>query len=85
MLSCADGYAPVARLRDLVGAGGLIAVGSPEVSPETRWPAVTYKDQPLPAEKIGNYLVWESFRYPQKPQPWGLVDVYVLPPDAAVK
>ncbi|WP_345465000.1 hypothetical protein [Deinococcus carri] len=85
MLYCADGYAPMAKLRDLVGAGGLIAVGSPETDAQTQWPAVLYKDKPLPAAQIGNYLVWENFRYPQKPQPWGLVDVYVLPAGSAVK
>lgn len=85
MLYCADGYAPIARLRDLVGAGGWIAASSPEVDADTRWPAVTYKDKPLPAGQIGYYLVWENHRYPEKPQPWGLVDVYVLPAGTTVR
>lgn len=83
MLYCADGYAPIAKLRDLMNSGGYIAVADAALG--NTWPTATYKDKPLEAAAIGNYLVWENFRYPQKPQPWGLVTLYVLPADAAVK
>ena len=85
MFWCIDGYAPVAKLSDVLGQGGLIAVADASVAPEVRWPDAPYKNTTLKADAIGNYVVWRSAQYPAKPQPWGLTTVYILPRDAAIK
>lgn len=75
---CADGYAPKAKLADLLGQGGLIAVADADAG-EARWQPAPYKDKVLTAEEVGNYLVWENATFPAKPAPWGLVRIDINP------
>jgi len=85
MFWCADGYAPIARLSDILGQGGLIAVADAGAAPGVIWPDAPYKDTVLKADAIGNYLVWRRAQFPAKPQPWGLTALYILPADAALR
>lgn len=85
MFWCIDGYAPIAKLSDVLGQGGLIAVAAADSAPGVAWPDAPYKDGVLKADAIGKYVVWRSAQYPAKPQPWGLVTVYILPKDAALR
>lgn len=79
---CIDGYAPTARLSDVLGQGGLIAVADAEAPAGVIWPDAPYKNTVLKAANIGNYLVWRAARFPARPQPWGLDTIYVLPANA---
>lgn len=79
---CIDGYAPTARLSDVLGQGGLIAVADADAPAGILWPDAPYKTTVLRAANIGNYLVWRAASFPAKPQPWGLDTVYVLPATA---
>ncbi|WP_133161785.1 hypothetical protein [Deinococcus koreensis] len=79
---CIDGYAPTARLSDVLGQGGLIAVADADAPAGVVWPDAPYKNTVLGAGNIGNYLVWRAASFPAKPQPWGLDTVYILPANA---
>ncbi|SMB81182.1 hypothetical protein [Deinococcus hopiensis] len=85
MFWCIDGYAPMARLSDVLGKGGLIAVADAQAPADVRWPDAPYKDTVLKADAIGNYVVWRTAQFPAKPQPWGLETIYILPKDASIK
>ncbi|ADV66452.1 hypothetical protein [Deinococcus maricopensis] len=85
MFWCIDGYAPMAKLSDVLGAGGLIAVADADAPEGVTWPDAPYKNTVLKADAIGNYVVWRDAKYPAKPQPWGLATIYVLPADAAIR
>lgn len=85
MFWCADGYAPTARLSDVLGQGGLIAVADAQAPADVRWPDAPYKDTVLRADAIGNYVVWKTAQFPAKPQPWGLETIYILPREAVLK
>ena len=75
---CLDGYAPKARLADLLGQGGLLAFADAEAG-ETRWHPVTYRDKALNAESIGQYLNWPRETAARKPVPWGVVALELAP------
>lgn len=77
---CIDGYAPKAKLADILGKGGLIAVGDADAPAGVVWPNTPYKDKVLGTEQIGNYLVWRTESFPAKPQPWGLASIHVVLP-----
>lgn len=77
---CIDGYAPRAKLADLLGQGGLIAVGDADAPAGVVWPNTPYKDKTLSAPQISNYLVWRTESFPAKPQPWGLASIHVVLP-----
>lgn len=85
MFWCRDGYAPVARLSDVLGQGGLIAVADAEAPAGVRWPDAPYKNEVLRADDIGRYVEWRSTQFPAKPQPWGLETLYILPASAAIR
>jgi len=82
---CIDGYAPTAKLSDILGQGGLIAVADADAPTEVQWPDAPYKDKVLKASDIGNYVVWRKASFPEKPQPWGLDTILVLPANANLK
>lgn len=85
MFWCRDGYAPMAKLSDLLGRGGLIAVADADAPDGMQWPNAPYKTSILTAPEIGNYVVWRAAQFPAKPQPWGLDTIYVLPAGTALK
>lgn len=85
MFWCRDGYAPMAKLSDLLGRGGLIAVADTDAPDGVQWPNAPYKTSVLTAPEIGNYVVWRAAQFPAKPQPWGLETIYVLPAGTALK
>ncbi|UQN08284.1 hypothetical protein [Deinococcus sp. QL22] len=84
MFWCLDGYAPTAKLSDVLGKGGLIATGDADVA-GGRWPDAPYKNTVLSAPAIGNYVVWRTAQFPAKPHPWGLETIYILPAGAVLK
>ncbi|KQR08700.1 hypothetical protein [Deinococcus sp. Leaf326] len=75
---CSDGYAPKARLADLLGQGGLMAFADADAG-EARWAPATYQDKPLNADAVGYYLNWPLGGAPQKPVPWGVVTLELKP------
>lgn len=85
MFWCRDGYAPIARLSDILGQGGLIAVADAEAPAGVRWPDAPYKSEVLRAADIGRYVEWRTAHFPAKPQPWGLETIYILPASAAIR
>ncbi|MVN85337.1 hypothetical protein GO986_00970 [Deinococcus sp. HMF7620] len=82
---CRDGYAPTAKLSDVLGQGGLIAVRDADAPEAVGWSDVPYKTSLLTAADVGNYVVWRTAQFPAKPQPWGLETVYILPANAVIK
>ena len=74
---CSDGYAPKAKLADLLGRGGLLAFADAEAG-AARWAPVSYRDKPLNAEAVGNYLNWPGGAA-KKPVPWGVVTLELKP------
>ena len=85
MFWCRDGYAPTAKLSDVLGQGGLIAVADADAPAGVQWPDAPYKNTVLKAPEIGNYVVWRRAQFPAKPQPWGLDTIYILPASAVLK
>ncbi|UBV41844.1 hypothetical protein LAJ19_09305 [Deinococcus taeanensis] len=85
MFWCRDGYAPIAKLSDVLGHGGLIAVADADAPAGITWPDAPYKNTVLNADAIGNYVVWRTAQFPAKPQPWGLDTIYILPAGATLK
>ncbi|GGK23223.1 hypothetical protein GCM10008955_15960 [Deinococcus malanensis] len=83
MFWCKDGYAPTARLSDLLGQGGLIAVADADAPAGVRWSPAPYKNVVLGEDAIDRYLVWRTQSFPAKPQPWGLDTIYILPAQTA--
>ncbi|ALW88193.1 hypothetical protein [Deinococcus actinosclerus] len=85
MFWCRDGYAPTAKLADVLGHGGLLAVADADAPAGVQWPDAPYKTTVLKAPEIGNYVVWRAAQFPAKPQPWGLETIYILPAGATLK
>lgn len=81
MFWCKDGYAPTAKLSDLLGQSGLIAVAAD--APEgTRWAPAPYNTSTLSENDIDRYLVWRQATFPARPQSWGLDTIYIQLPAA---
>ncbi|MFC4637454.1 hypothetical protein [Deinococcus hohokamensis] len=82
MFWCKDGYAPTAKLSDILGQGGLIAVADADAPQGVRWSPAPYKASVLDETAIDRYVVWRQATFPAKPQPWGLDTIYILPAPA---
>lgn len=65
------------NVADLLGRGGLLAFADAEAG-EARWAPVSYRDKPLNAEAVGNYLNWPGGAA-RKPVPWGVVTLELKP------
>ena len=80
ILRCKDGYAPKAKLADLLGAGGLLAYADADLTAPARWNPAPYKDKILSENDIDIYMVWKHDTFPAKPAPWGLASIEFVRP-----